>query len=158
MSENSRSFALVRLQTPRLVLRPFRDDDAADLYAIYSDPQVCRYLSRGAWTDLSQAHQRIAQDIAAMEASESLRLAVATRQDDKVIGDCCLFAFMKQCKRAELGYSQARAAWGNGYLAEALRAFVELAFTELDLMRLEADIDSASRWSAASRTMAASTA
>ena len=134
-------FDQIRLQTARLVLRPFRDGDAAGLYAIYSDPDVCRYLPRGAWTDLSQAHERIAKDIAAMATNESLRLAIVTRDDDKVIGDCCLFAFMKQCRRAELGYSQARSAWGNGYLSEALHALVEFAFSELDLIRLEADID-----------------
>lgn len=135
------AFEEIRLETARLVLRPFRVDDAADLFAIYSDAEVSRYLPRGPWTDMAQANERIAKDIAAMAVNEFLRLAVVTKHDDKVIGDCCLFAFMQQCKRAELGYSQARSAWGNGYLGEALRAFVELAFSELDLMRLEADID-----------------
>ena len=36
----------VNLETPRLRLRPFRDSDAADVYAYVGDPQV------GTWTVL----------------------------------------------------------------------------------------------------------
>src|SRR4029077_17623812 len=35
------------LQTQRLILRPFEETDLDDLWALYSDPEVVRYLSSG---------------------------------------------------------------------------------------------------------------
>lgn len=135
------AFDTVRLETPRLLLRPLTPADAPALFAISGDPQVARYLSRPAWKDISLAHESIARDIKGMAAGEYLRLGIVRREDDTLIGDCCLFSFNTQCRRAELGYSQLRSAWGNGYVNEALRALVSLAFGELGLNRIEADID-----------------
>jgi hypothetical protein len=44
--------------------------DAADLYAIFSDPQTLRYWSSPPWTTLDQAHL-IARDEAALAAGEA---------------------------------------------------------------------------------------
>ncbi|HEX6057465.1 MAG TPA: GNAT family protein [Gemmatimonadaceae bacterium] len=44
-------------------------------------------------------------------------------------------------RRAEVGYALARAAWGRGYVAEALHAMIGFAFETLALHRLEADVD-----------------
>lgn len=134
-------FSSVRLDTPRLELRPFTEGDTQALFDVYRDPQVCRYLSRGAWTDIAQARERIGKDLRDMAANEHLRLALVRREDGRLLGDCCLFNFNAQCRRAELGYAMARDAWGAGYMNEALRRFVRFAFEDLDLMRLEADID-----------------
>jgi ribosomal-protein-alanine N-acetyltransferase len=135
------SFENLRLRTARLSLRPYERTDAEALYAIFSDAQVARYLSRPAWTDLAEARERIEQDITGMAAGEHLRFALERTEDGALLGDCCLFKLMKQSRRAELGYTLARTAWGHGYMNEALQALVELAFTTLDLNRLEADID-----------------
>lgn len=137
----TKAFEAIELHTERLVLRPFRVGDEADLYDIYSDAEVARYLPRGPWSDIASARERIARDIAFMASGDSVRLAIMRKGDNKVIGDCCLFNFMHQCKRAELGYSQLRSEWGQGFVGEALRAFVGYGFDDLDLMRLEADID-----------------
>ena len=43
--------------------------------------------------------------------------------------------------RAEIGYAQALAYWGKGYINEALQALLSYAFEEMKLRRLEADVD-----------------
>jgi ribosomal-protein-alanine N-acetyltransferase len=40
-----------------------------------------------------------------------------------------------------VGYSLASAEWGNGYMQEALTALLDYGFSELDLNRVEADVD-----------------
>lgn len=55
----------------------------------------------------------------------------------------------RQNRRAEIGYALARAHWGHGYMGEALQALPGFAFTDLDLHRLEADIDPRNAASAA---------
>jgi ribosomal-protein-alanine N-acetyltransferase len=135
------SFADLSLQTPRLALRPFRHADAAQLFEIYSDPEVFRHIPIGDWKHIDEAHQRIARDITTMAAGGYIRLAVERREDARVVGEVLLFHFDAGSRRAELGYALARKAWGCGYAGEALAPLVGFAFGELDSNRLDAVID-----------------
>jgi ribosomal-protein-alanine N-acetyltransferase len=135
------SYAGLRLETSRLILRPFRHADAADLFAVYSDPHVFRHIPVGDWKDVDEAHNRIARDITTMAEGGYIRLGVERREDSRVIGEVLLFKFDLGSKRAELGYALARPAWGHGYAAEALPPLVDYAFREMALNRLDAVID-----------------
>ena len=136
-----RPFDSLSLATERLTLRPLREDDAEALYTMFSDPQVMRYWSNPPWTTLDQAHAFIASDIEATCSGRYLRLGLERGADQALIGQCTLYDFNKQCRRAEMGYSLTAAAWGQGFMHEALTALVGYAFGELDLNRIEADID-----------------
>ena len=57
------------------------------------------------------------------------------------VGNCTLHHFHDASRRAEIGYALARPFWGQGYMHEALQSLVTYAFEQLDLNRLEADID-----------------
>ena len=70
-----------------------------------------------------------------------MRLGIERRSDNALLGTCALFNFHEASRRAEIGYALGRAAWGAGYMHEALTALVTHAFTPLNLHRLEADID-----------------
>lgn len=139
------------LETQRLRLRPVRESDAADLFAIFSDPLVTRYLSHPAWTHIGNAHDLIARTTAALGVGTYLYLGIERKSDGKLIGECSLFNLMAQCRRAELGYTLAQEAWGNGFIGEALVAVLEFGFTRLGLNRVEADIDP--RNAASARTL-----
>lgn len=141
MNTSALPLSAVTLGTERLQLRPLENDDAADLFAIFSDPRVMRYWSTGPWQDISAAHELIARDLREMAAGEYLRLGLVRKEDNKVIGHCCIFSISQQSRRAELGYGMAFDQWGQGYMYEALSRVVAYAFTELGLNRLEADID-----------------
>ncbi len=54
---------------------------------------------------------------------------------------CTLFDINTICRRAEIGYALGSGVWGKGYMNEALTALLGYGFTELDLNRVEADID-----------------
>jgi len=141
MASASTSFADLRLATPRLELRPFRHSDAADLFAVYSHPEVYRHVPIGGWTHIDEAHQRIARDINMMASGDYVRLAVERSEDERVLGEVLLFNFVRDSRRAEIGYALARDAWGGGYVREALPPLIDLAFGRLELRRLEAEID-----------------
>lgn len=135
------SYSDLRFDTARLVLRPFRHSDAADLFAMYSDPEVFRHIPIGDWKHVDEAHQRIARDVSTMAEGGYIRLAVERREEGDVAGEVLLFNFDMASRRAELGYALARRAWGQGYVAEALPPLVDHAFGALELNRLEAVID-----------------
>ncbi|HQA34227.1 MAG TPA: GNAT family N-acetyltransferase [Casimicrobium huifangae] len=134
-------FADVALLTPRLRLRPLAIIDAESLYGIYSDPEFMRYWSSAPWTSIDQATQLIERDLRELPAGEHLRLGIFLRDGDALIGTCSLFHLSAQCRRGEVGYGIARPHWRKGYMFEAVSALIGFAFGELNLHRLEADID-----------------
>ena len=135
------AFDLLVLSTSRLRLRALDDRDAEALFAVSGDPEVARFLSRPAWSRVDQAREKIARDREAMRKGEYVQLGIERVEDGRVLGDCCLFKFMAGQRRAEIGYSLRRDAWGHGYAHEATGALIGWGFGELGLHRIEADID-----------------
>jgi len=138
------------LQTARLTLRPPRRGDEDDLFAIHADPAVMRYFSEPPWTAPDRAARQIDEDAGRFEREESFRFAIVLNATGRQIGNCTLFSLHRQNRRAEIGYALARSHWGCGYMHEALQALLGFAFGDLDLHRLEADIDPRNAASAAS--------
>ena len=135
------AFDQLVLATPRLRLRALEDSDAEALFAVSGDPQVTRFLARPAWTSVEQAREKIARDREAMRQGDYVQLGIERVEDGRVLGDCCLFKFVAGQRRAEIGYSLRRDAWGHGYAHEATGALIAWGFGEAGLHRLEADID-----------------
>lgn len=135
------SFSDITLHTTRLLLRPLRPDDATQLFAIHADAEFMRYWSTPPWTSIEQAHSLIERDQRAAAANDSLRLGLVLRESSQLVGTCSLFGVIAQCRRAEFGYGIARPYWRRGYQFEAASAVIALAFGELGLNRLEADVD-----------------
>jgi ribosomal-protein-alanine N-acetyltransferase len=131
----------VTLTTERLLLRPMHEGDAAAHYAVFSDPEVTRYWSRGPWTALSEAEEAIAATVAAYEDGGGLRLGLVLRTSGELIGNVSLHHLEEASRRCEIGYALARAHWGHGYVTEGLQAMVDHGFGALGLNRIEADID-----------------
>ena len=135
------AFHRLVLQTERLLLRPLAASDAGALFAIFSDRQVTRYWSSAAWDSQTTAEDYIAKDIKALRRGEHLRLGIEVRATTELVGMCTLYAFMNQCRRAEIGYAMSSVYWGCGYMHEALLRLLDYGFAELDLHRVEADVD-----------------
>lgn len=129
------------LRSDRLRLREVRDDDAPALFAIHSNPQVMRYWSYPAWTELAQAEQKVADIQRQRRELDILVWAIADAASDQLIGTSAMFALDLAQGRAEIGYSL-HAEWQRrGLAAEALRLILQYAFEELQLRRVEADAD-----------------
>ena len=129
------------LSTERLTLRPPRRGDEDALFALHSDAEVMRYFSEPPWTDPERATRQVDDDAAAFERGDFFRFTIVLNETQRMIGNCTLFALHRQNRRAEIGYALQRAHWGKGYMGEALGALLAHAFHDLDLNRLEADID-----------------
>jgi RimJ/RimL family protein N-acetyltransferase len=128
-------------QTARLSLRPLAPADVPAFFTLFSDPVVARYLSAPPMTEPAQAGEKIRSIMQHYEAGDLLQLAIERREDKELLGTCTLHQMHRQNRRAELGYVLGSAWWGQGYMHEALVAFVGHAFGVLKLHRLEADID-----------------
>jgi RimJ/RimL family protein N-acetyltransferase len=129
------------LDTPRLRLRPYRPEDAPEVFALYSDPRVVRYWSFPAWNSPAQATAYIERALTEMAAGRTLPWAVARREDDRVVGTATLFFLYPEQGRAELGFSLRPELHGQGYASEGVRAVLAHAFDTMGLRRVEADVD-----------------
>ena len=141
MKSRPRSFAVPTLEAERVTLRPLHADDVYALFGFFSDHEVTRYWSRLPMTHLAQARTLMRQVRAGYRSGESVQLGIERREDRVLVGTCTLFHINPQCRRAELGYALGSPFWRQGYMHEALQRLVRYAFDELDLIRLEADID-----------------
>ena len=122
-------------------LRPFTETDRNSVYAVYSDPEVMRY-----WGSLPMKQPQDAVDFLAdvlqdLQRHQCLQWGIARRSDNQLIGTLAIFRLDSFAGKAELGFALGRAYWGVGYMRETLQAALGYLFNELDLRRIEADVD-----------------
>lgn len=129
------------LTTERLALREVADHDVDAVFEMESDPLAMRYWSKPPMRELAEARASVERAKGFFPARTGLRWSIALPAGDRMLGQVSLFNFSEQSARADIGYGLARAAWGNGYMHEALTAVLDHAFGPLGLRRLEADID-----------------
>lgn len=129
------------LSTARLMLRPLRMEDAAPLFAMYSDVEFMRYWSFPVMKRFEQAVDYLARRMQGFAADMEIVWTIELAATHEAIGTCSLFNFDIASKRAEIGFGLQRPFWGHGYMSEAARATVDCAFDVLRLHRVEAEID-----------------
>ena len=120
-----------RLDTPRLLIRPFVADDVELVHRVYADPEVMRYVATGALHEVA-ATARLLRDYDAHQRRHGYSFwAVLERSSGALIGDAGLYR--TPAGEVELGYTLAAPAWGRGYATEAASAWLDAAFGELGL-------------------------
>lgn len=129
------------LETQRLYTRKLEKADAEALFDIFSIPEVCRYWSSPAMTDISQAEDFIEETHRGFEDGRLLEWGIIERETDRLIGTCAYASWDKKHRRAEIGFALHRRWWGKGLMKELLSVFIPFGFNELELHRIEADVD-----------------
>ena len=130
--------SLPTLTTSRLVLREVRMEDAPELFAMRSDPEVMRYVHRPMAVSIDDAHALITKIQDIQRANEGAQWAVTMKGDDRCIGLIGLWRIVKEHYRAELGYTLSRAHWGQGLMSEAIAAVMDHGFDAFGLHSVEA--------------------
>ncbi len=131
----------VFLETERLLLRRFTDDDIDQLVQLDGDPEVMRYVTGGRSTPREEVETEILPAFLGYYeryAGFGFWAAVEKSSGD-VLG---WFHFRPESPdrpdEVELGYRLRRSAWGKGYATEGSRALIEKGFAELSVMRVYA--------------------
>ncbi|MDD6871508.1 MAG: GNAT family N-acetyltransferase [Clostridiales bacterium] len=122
------------LETDRLILRPFREDDAEDFYAY---ARVEGVGEAAGWT-----HHRSIDESRAILADFIKKddvYALELKQTGRVIGSLGLHAVNngeEYNPQRELGYVLSRDHWGKGLMSEAAARAVSYAFEDMALNTL----------------------
>lgn len=126
------------LASERLVLRELRSTDAEELFALRSDPLVMQHVNRPMAVTIADAETLIAMINTRMAEKEAIHWVITLKGDDRFIGLIGFWRLVKEHHYAELGYTLARAHWGQGYISEAIATVVDFGFHSLDFHRVEA--------------------
>ena len=122
------------LDTPRLHLRRFREDDWHDLVDYYCDAECMRYTNGRALT-----HGECWRNMALMVGHWELRswgpYAIVDRASDRVLGPVGLW-YPVEWPEPEIKWGLAKAAWGKGLAFEAAVAVRDLAAACLSNLHL----------------------
>lgn len=123
------------IETPRLILRRWKDSDRPAFAAICADPEVMQWL--GGVLSPEQAGQRIDRVEATFEAVGYGRFLIERKSDGAFLGWCgvmpCHESVTPIAGQPEIGWRLIRAAWGEGYVTEAARAALDDAFGRVGL-------------------------
>ncbi|GAB3885058.1 GNAT family N-acetyltransferase [Kibdelosporangium lantanae] len=114
----------------RLVMRPFRADDAEDVHAVWNDEAYLRFApatSTTAQADLRQAVEW---------CSRGAGFAVETKADGRLVGHVDLFGTDPVAMVTEIHYWTGPWARGNGYAVESVRAVARWALTTRGMARV----------------------
>lgn len=110
------------LETERLILRRWRDDDLDGYAAMNADPEVMRYIGDGHVHDRAEAAASLARIRQDWSTHGFGRWAVELRSDGTFAGFCgvgFLKSFPELAGEPEIGWRLPRAVWGAGYATEA---------------------------------------
>jgi ribosomal-protein-alanine N-acetyltransferase len=118
----------IHITTERLLIRPLAPTDIEAMHAVFSDPEVMRYVPAGA-CDHERSLARLRSLIEHQRQHGFSKWAVAEKASGHLIGDCGL-QYLDGGPDIELGFHLARAHWGHGYATEAARACLAWALAE----------------------------
>jgi RimJ/RimL family protein N-acetyltransferase len=126
----------VVVETERLLIRKWNDEDAAAVEDIYLKPEVMQFIPGGVWSP-----DRTARIIAKMRELEIEQgygfYPVVVKSLGKVIGHCGL-GHLEQTPEIEVAFILDSPYWGKGYASEAARAMLALGFAKPDISRIVA--------------------
>lgn len=124
------------LETERLILRPWSDSDAEDLYEYAKNQKVGPVAGWPVHTSVENSLEIIKSVLAVPET-----YAVCLKEDNRAIGSIGLMIGEKSNleiadDEAEIGYWIGVPFWGQGLIAEAVRELMRYAFEDLNMKKV----------------------
>lgn len=135
-------FKDIRLETPRLLIRPFTMRDLPQFHRMLCDEEVVRYLPENVMS------REEAQDILSWligcypkntpEQIIKFTVGVVLRESNELIGWCGFGPLDFDPSEIEIYYGLSRQHWGRGLATEAAEAMMHYAFETVGLERMVA--------------------
>jgi ribosomal-protein-alanine N-acetyltransferase len=125
----------MELQTPRLILRSFCEEDVDAMAQLFANPDFMRF-SLGVFTERRKTGDFIEKVMGWDRASMPSQFAVVQRGEHAVIGYCGFHHHPEVPGEVEIGYRLHPDYWNRGLITEAARAVRDHAFADLKLPRV----------------------
>ncbi|MBU5478437.1 GNAT family N-acetyltransferase [Eubacterium sp. MSJ-13] len=127
----------IRLETDRLLLRPFRIEDAKDVFDNWaSDDEVTKYLTWPTHSSVEMSRSYMEFCINGYNEKNVYQWGIELKNSHELIGNISVVKIIDEIDSMELGWVIGRKWWGNGYTAETAERLLKFLFTEVGANRI----------------------
>ena len=136
MTKDIKTFPI--LITERLTLRQLSKSDSEEILQLRSDTEINKYLNRKPSKTVEDAMSFIESILEKSKSEELFYWAITKTGEEKLIGTICLFDFLNEQKKGEIGYELLTEYQGKGIMFEATKKVIDYATQTLGLKTIDA--------------------
>ncbi|MDP2925031.1 MAG: GNAT family protein [Nanoarchaeota archaeon] len=130
----------MKITTPRLIIREFKEKDIADIVANRNSLNVLENhsLIHNNKKDV-RSQVLLNQKQVGKKKRENYSLGIELKSNHKLIGGIDIYKVDRFLGKATMGYWLGKDYWRQGIMYEAAQAMIEFAFNKLELKRIDLD-------------------
>lgn len=118
----------LKIETERLILRPFEMSDSDDIFKNWaSDDEVTKYLTWNTHENVEVTKNIVSIWISQYEKPERINCAIILKETNELIGGIDVVGYIDDIP--VIGYVLSRKYWNNGYMSEACQSIVDFLFS-----------------------------
>lgn len=129
------NFDIPTINTPRLKLRAFIEDDVEPLFHILGQGDVLRYFPKPDPPPIESVQRLIAAQLKHWQERGYGWWAAVPKSQETLIGWCGL-GFLPETEEDEVAYLLAKPYWGQGLATEAANTSLRYGFMEVGLEKI----------------------
>lgn len=132
---------LLRLETERLILRPFEITDDYDIYTMWaSDDEVTKYLTWNTHKSIDDTRYILNIWLEQYQKKERINCAIVIKETNQLIGGIDVVGYLDGTP--VIGYVISRKYWNNGYTTEACKCLLNYLFNQgYEKVRIDAVVE-----------------
>lgn len=128
-------------ETERFILRKAVENDGHDIFELYSDEKVVKYMPFTPFTSIEDAISELNWYDKIFKEQTGFRCVIEDIESKNVIGTCGFLNYEKEHNRIEIGYDLNPKYWGKGVMKEALSCIIHFAFMTMKINKIEAKVE-----------------
>ena len=116
------------IETERLILRHFKEDDAEEMFLNWAqDPEVTKYMTWNPHQSIDETKYIINRWIKEYEVPNTIRFAIALKSSGELIGGIDVVEMIDN--KPVIGYCLSKKYWNQGIMTEACTALIRHIFS-----------------------------
>ena len=128
-----------RLETERLILRRFVNEDALSMYQNWAaDKEVTKYLTWPPHPNQEVSRKVVEDWVKAYDSKNYYHWAIIPKEKGEPVGSITVVHMNEEISMAHIGYCIGKTWWNNGITSEACKAVMDFLFDIVNVNRIEA--------------------
>ena len=126
------------IETERLYLKVLTLEHTEEVFQLFSDEDITRYMDIEPCKSLTEAEEIITYHL----EDTGCRWGIFTKEKEEFIGTCG-FHYIRNHNEfiGEVGFDLSKGHWGNGFISEAMKSLLEYGFKAMSLETIDATVD-----------------